>query len=100
METISTSRVTIFKGVIHATWHDWSGKDGGKHGAAAPQRRAPVRSLRHVAESSERVSPGESVGKLLTAGSRDEAREAPGGMVNGPGGCRGPGDWPTPAPSL
>src|SRR2546422_8158817 len=57
----------IEKGVIYATWDGWSGKDGGKHGAAAPQRRPPVRGVRHVAQSSERVSAGEGGRKLLTA---------------------------------
>ena len=48
----------ICKGVSDATWNDWSGKDGRKHGAAAPQGRPSVRGLRQVAESGERVGSG------------------------------------------
>src|SRR5262249_28259980 len=55
------------EGVSYATGNDWTGKDGGKYGSAASQGRPSVHRLRYVAESCERVSPGEGGGKLLTA---------------------------------
>lgn len=44
---------SICKGATYATWNDWFGTDGGKHGAAPSQGGPPVCSLRQVAESGE-----------------------------------------------
>jgi hypothetical protein len=63
----ATNSDEIGKGVIYAAGNDRSGKDGGEHGSAARQRRTPVFRFRHVAKSSERVSPGEGGRELLTA---------------------------------
>src|SRR6266404_8191761 len=72
----------IRKGVTYATGNDWSWKDGCKHGASADQRRAPLRSLRQVAECGERVGPRQGGWSRLACGFSEEARETPGDMVN------------------
>src|SRR4029077_16746242 len=93
----ASSHDDINKGVIYATWNDWSWKNGGKHGAAAAQRRSSRRGVRQVAESSDRIDSGESRWLLLARGPREETREASGGLVNGPGGSRGQDDRRPPA---
>ena len=48
-----------------------------------------MRGLRQVAESGERAGQGKSHWSLLPGGPREEAGEAAGGLVDGPGGRRG-----------
>ncbi len=61
------------------------------------KQRSSRRGVRQVAESSDRIDGGESRWLLLARGPSEEAREASGGLVNGPGGSRGQDDRRPPA---
>ena len=87
------------KGYGHATRNDWTGTDGGEHGAPADRRRPRVCRLRHVTEGGGGSREGEGRRRVVAGGLRQEALEAARDLADGAGGSRGPGDRRSPAAS-